>query len=52
VTTFNAVVPGAVSAGKRAIWELDQVVVNDGGADGLAATAPNTVFERQGVFVP
>ena len=26
--------------------------VYDGGADGVAATAPNTVFLRQGVFAP
>jgi hypothetical protein len=37
----------------RSIWELGQVQVFDGGADGLASTpGDNTVFERQGVFVP
>ena len=51
-TTFNAIVPGAVVEGKRAIWQLGQIEVFDGGADGLASTAPNTVFARQGVFVP
>ena len=40
------------SAGKRAIWELGQTEVLDGGADGLASTGPNTVFARQGVFAP
>ena len=29
-----------------------QVEVFDGGADGLASTNPNTVFARQGIFVP
>jgi hypothetical protein len=52
VTRANAVAPGAVVAGKRAIWELDQVRLLDGGSDGSVATAPNTVFARQGVFVP
>ena len=46
----NALVPGAVVAGDRAIWELGQVKVYDGGADGLAATQPNTLFADQGVF--
>jgi hypothetical protein len=51
-TTFDAVMPGVASEGSRAVWELGQVVVNDGGADGLAATAPNQPFMRQGVFAP
>jgi hypothetical protein len=52
-TTANALVPGAVQEGKRAIWELDQVRVYDGGADSDASTsADNTLFETQGVFVP
>jgi hypothetical protein len=51
-TSVNAVVPGAVREGDRAIWELGQVQVLDGGADGVASTAPNAVFARQGIFVP
>jgi dipeptidyl aminopeptidase/acylaminoacyl peptidase len=52
-TTANAVAPGAVIAGKRAIWQLGQVQVYDGGSDGLASTtADNTLFMDQGVFVP
>ena len=51
-TTFNAVVPGAIVEGKRAIWQLGQIEVNDGGADDVASTGPNTVFARQGIFVP
>jgi hypothetical protein len=51
-TSFDAVVPGSVPEGARAIWQLGQVEVRDGGADGLAATGPNTVFARQGIFVP
>ena len=30
----------------------DAVQVFDGGGDGLASTAPNTLFAKQGVFVP
>jgi hypothetical protein len=52
-SSFNAIVPGSVVAGKRAIWQLQDVQVFDGGADGQAATTgDNTLFERQGVFVP
>jgi hypothetical protein len=52
-TSFDAIMPGSVVAGQRAIWELGQVEVDDGGADGQAATtADNTPFAVQGVFVP
>ena len=33
-TTLNSIVPGAVAAGNRAIWQLGQIDVSDGGADG------------------
>ena len=36
----------------RSIWQLGQVQVFDGGADGQASTTPNTLFATQGVFVP
>ncbi len=51
-TSLDAVTPGAIPEGKRAIWQLGAVTVFDGGGDGLAATGPNTVFAKQGVFVP
>jgi hypothetical protein len=51
-TTLDAVTPGAVPEGKRAIWQLDKVRVNDGGADGVVSTTPNTLYMTQGVFVP
>ena len=42
-----------VTEGKRAIWQLGQVQVTDGGEDGIAATAAdNTLFAKQGLFVP
>ena len=53
LTTANTLVPGTVTAGKRAVWGLGQVQVDDGGADGDADTASdNTLFMVQGVFVP
>jgi hypothetical protein len=51
-TTMDAVIPGAVPEGKRSIWQLGQTEVYDGGPDGLAGTADNTLFATQGVFVP
>ena len=51
-TTANAIVAGLVLEGKRAIWQMDQVQVFDGGSDGLASTAGNTLFLDEGVFVP
>jgi hypothetical protein len=51
-TTANAISPGAIAEGMRAVWEMGQVQVFDGGTDGLAATEPNTLFAKQGVFVP
>jgi len=52
-STFNAILPGSVVDSGRAIWELGEVQVFDGGADGQAGTtSDNTLFERQGVFIP
>ena len=51
-STLDAFVPGMVTEGKRAIWEFGPIEVFDGGEDGVASTAPNTLFARQGVFVP
>ena len=44
--------PGTIVEGKRAIWQIGQVRVNDGGADGEASSDDNTPFLTQGVFVP
>jgi glucose/arabinose dehydrogenase len=51
-TTANALNPGAIQSGMRTLWQLGQVEVLDGGPDGVASTADNTVFLRQGVFAP
>ena len=52
-TSADAVMPGAVREGVRTIWAIGAVEVMDGGADGDAdTTEDNTVFARQGVFVP
>jgi hypothetical protein len=48
----NSFIPGAVQE-KRAIWEMDEVRVYDGGTDGDSdTTADNTLFLRAGIFIP
>jgi len=51
-TTMDALIPGVVPEGKRSIWALDQVRLFDGGPDGDADTADNSLFAVQGVFIP
>ena len=52
-TTADALVPNTVTETKRSIWQLGEIVVMDGGSDGDAeTTAGNTVFLRQGLFIP
>jgi hypothetical protein len=52
-TSANALVPGLVKDGKRAIWQMSRLEVFDGGPDGDAdTTAGNTLFAVQGVFIP
>jgi hypothetical protein len=51
-TTADAVLPGVVKESRRAVWMMGQVQVFDGGADGVVSTGPNTLFAKQGVFVP
>ena len=53
VTSADVVIPDVAREGKRAVWELGQVQVYDGGADGDADTAgDNTLFAEQGLFAP
>lgn len=52
-TTADAVTANSIVEGKRSVFELGQVKVFDGGADGDADTAgDNTLFAVQGTFVP
>jgi virginiamycin B lyase len=52
-TSADAIQPGAVRENARTIWQLGEVQLFDGGADGTASTTQgNTLFETQGVFVP
>jgi hypothetical protein len=51
-TTADAVTPGVVVEGARSNWGLGPIRLFDGGADGLVSTADNTLFARQGIFIP
>jgi hypothetical protein len=52
-TSYNAFFPGLAKDTKRVVQETDDVHIYDGGNDGVASTtADNTVFLRQGIFVP
>jgi hypothetical protein len=51
-TSANATVPGSVKDTKRSVVEIGQLQIFDGGPDGVTATAPNTLFSVQGIFIP
>ena len=60
-TTVNALYPGSVLDGKRAIWEIGDLKVKDAGPNGTGygsgcpaacGDGDETVFMRPGVLVP
>jgi hypothetical protein len=51
-TSANATVPGSVKDAQRGVVEIQQLQISDGGADGAVATADNTLFGVQGIFIP
>ena len=52
-TTADALAPGTVKEGMRAVWQLSRVEVYDGGPDGDAQTlGGDTLFATQGLFIP
>jgi len=52
-TTVDALDPaGFAREGARAVWQLGQIELADGGEDGEAASDDNTLFAVQGIFVP
>jgi hypothetical protein len=52
-TDLNVIYPGSIKDGKRAIMEVGQVRVLDGGDDGDTATDDGAqTFLTQGVFIP
>jgi hypothetical protein len=52
LTSANALIPGSVLSGRRAVWELGPVEVYDGGTDERAATTTdNRLLAREGIYV-
>jgi hypothetical protein len=53
-TTGPCMIPeGCSTAGRRTVIEFGQLYVTDGGSDGSAGTTQdNTLFMRQGLFIP
>jgi hypothetical protein len=51
-SSMDALVPGSAGEGRRAIWQLGQVQVFDGGPDADADTPGNSLFATQGVWIP
>jgi hypothetical protein len=51
-TSADAVLAGAAVESKRTIWQVADIELRDGGPDGVASTQDNTVFLREGLFVP
>jgi hypothetical protein len=51
-TTADALVPGTVIEGRRAIWEFGQIEVKDAGPNGIAGDGDDATFLREGIFVP
>jgi hypothetical protein len=56
-TTMEAQVPPGcacqlIAEGRKQNIEVGQVIVSDGGTDGLVTTTPNTVYARQGIYIP
>jgi hypothetical protein len=52
-SSLNAMRPGTITGGRRAVWDLQPVRVYDAGPDGEADTQDdNELFAVQGVFVP
>ena len=51
-TTLDGLTAGTVRENSRSVWELGQFEVFDGGPDGDANTANNTLFMVQGTFIP
>ena len=50
-TTLNALIPGAVAAGKNTVSQTFRVRLLDAGTNGVQGDGDDTLFEQQGVFV-
>ena len=51
-TTANALVPGSVINGKKAVVQLGEVQILDSGPDGTRGNSDDERFAVQGIFLP
>jgi hypothetical protein len=51
-TSANALVPGVVRAGDKAIWELGEIQVLDSGPDGVRGNTDDERVAVQGIYLP
>jgi hypothetical protein len=51
-TSVDTLLGGVVTESRQAVWEVSKAEVLDGGPDGSVATADNSAFAEQGIFVP
>jgi hypothetical protein len=50
-TSANAILPGSIQENKKAVVQVFRLRLNDAGVDGKPATADDTLFEQQGIYV-
>jgi uncharacterized repeat protein (TIGR01451 family) len=51
-TSANALVPGVVRTGDKAVWQLGQIAVLDSGPDGTRGNSDDEPLAVQGIYVP
>jgi beta-propeller repeat-containing protein len=51
-TSANALSPGVVRTGDKAVWELGEFQVLDSGPDGIRGDADDQILAAQGIYVP
>jgi hypothetical protein len=51
-TSANALTPGAVRTGDRAIWQLGEMEVLDSGPDGIRGNSDDELLAVQGIYLP
>jgi hypothetical protein len=51
-TSANALTPGVVRSGDRAIWQLGETQVLDSGPDGTRGNSDDEVLAVQGIYLP
>ena len=51
-TSANALTPGTVRAGDKAIWQLGETQVLDSGPDGTRGNSDDDVLAVQGIYLP